>query len=450
MNTIMSSPNVVKHTLIPGDENRANETASRAVSKVMWRIIPFAMLLYIFNYLDRVNISFAKLQMNSGLGFSDAVYGLGASIFFVGYFLFELPSNIVMQRVGARIWIARIMISWGAVSVAMIFVKDATSFYVLRFLLGVAEAGFFPGIILYLTYWIPAGQRARAGAWFITSLALAGVLGGPVAGALLGIHALGLAGWQWLFLLEGIPTVLLGVLVLAVLPNGPEQASWLSPDERKSLLDVVHAEQEAQRPDAHLLRVGLTNPTVWFMALIYGFILFGFYGLGFWTPSIIKLVSNGSNFVVGWLSAIPFAAAIIGMIFIGAVADRTGSRLAVVILSLFLGAAGMVCCAFCSSTFGTIFFLSVAAIGVYGALAPFWTVPPTILRGSAVAAGIAIINSIGNLGGGLIGPNVIAHLRGQSHSYALGLITTAAVLAVAGTLTILLAARLKAEGAKRT
>jgi ACS family tartrate transporter-like MFS transporter len=400
------------------------------------------MLLSIFNYLDRVNVSFAKLQMNTDLGFSDAVYGFGASIFFVGYFLFELPSNLLLQRIGARIWIARIMISWGVVSTTMAFVKTPTTFYVLRFMLGVAEAGFFPAILLYFTDWIPARHRARTNAWFLTSLALSGIIGGPVAGALLGVEGFGLVGWQWLFLLEGIPTVLLGFVVLIVLPNGPNEASWLDAEERQSLINAIAEGHAAQGADAHLLRAGLLKPAVWTLALFYALLLFGFYAVNYWTPSIIKGVSHLSNSAVGWLSSLPFVAAIICMPIVGHIADRKEFQFRVIPVSLLFAAAGLFGAALSSSTGATITCLSIATVGIYCSLSPFWTVPAALLRGSAAATGIAVINSIGNLGGGLIGPNVIGQLRSRSDSYSEGLIVSASVLLVAAAFAFVLTSRL--------
>jgi ACS family tartrate transporter-like MFS transporter len=420
------------------------EAESRAVAKVFRRLVPFTMALYCFNYLDRVNVSFAKLQMNKNLGFSDGIYALGASIFFIGYMLFELPSNLLMQRFGARRWIARIIISWGFVSIAMMFVKTPMAFYGTRLLLGIAEAGFFPAIIFYFSCWIPAKRRAAVSAWFLTSLAISGMIGGPMAGLLLGVKGFGLAGWQWLFLLEGVPTVLLGFLVLGVLPDGPAQAEWLTHDERTVLTNAIQAEHATQRPDAHSLRFALGNPLVWSLGLLYGAIMFAFYGLGFWTPSIVKYIYSGPDSKVGLLSAIPFATAAIAMPAIAMpaiayAADATGSRLGYATTSLVVGAAGMFCCAFSVSTAGTVLSLSIAAVGVYGALAPFWAVPPALLRGTAAAAGIAIINSIGNLFGGLIGPNVVAHLHQPNRSYKFGLLANFGVLVGAAILSHALA-----------
>ncbi len=415
-------------TALPSQAPDTERLTVGAVSKVMWRLIPLTMVLYLFNYLDRVNVAFAKLEMNKSLGFSDAIYGFGASVFFFGYFVFELPSNLIMQKVGARLWIARIMISWGVVSVAMAFVNSPATFYTARFFLGVAEAGFFPAIILYLTYWIPRKQRALAGALFLTSLALAGVVGGPIAGTLMKINAAGFVGWQWLFLLEGIPTVIIGFLVLVLLPDKPQDVSWLSEAEKNALSQAIKAEQETQQPEADRVRFALGSGKVWALCLLYSLILVGFYGLGYWIPSIIKQVSNAPVSIVGWLSAIPFIAAVVAMLPIAYATDRRRSPLRVVAMCLTAGAVGMLICAYSTSTITTIVALSVAASGIYSALAPFWAVPPAVLRGSAAAAGIAIINSCGNLGGGLVGPNVFGQLRSLDSSYSMGLYFCAGVL----------------------
>jgi MFS transporter, ACS family, tartrate transporter len=410
---------------------------ARAVARVMVRLVPLSIALYVLNYLDRVNVSFAKLDMNRELGFSEAVYGFGASIFFIGYFIFEVPSNLILQRVGARLWIARIMITWGIIAAAMMFVRGKGSFYLLRFLLGAAEAGFFPGILLYFTYWVPASHRARVGAWFFTSLALAGMIGGPIAGILMKAHYLGLAGWRWLFVLEGVPTILIGFLVLAILPNRPDEVSWLDNSEKAALNQAILGEQSHQSKDGHRLRFAFASPTVWILSMQYGLILFALYGLGYWTPSIIQQVSGHTTTMVGWLSAIPFGAAILGMLLVGRITDVLQIRRGAVTFCALLGASGMAGCAIATSTAGVVAFLCLAAIGVLGSLGPFWTLPPAILRGPAAAAGIAIINSVGNLGGGFVGPNVMGQLREQHHSYELGLFVNASVLLVAASVAML-------------
>jgi D-galactonate transporter len=410
-----------------------NESA--VVSRVMWRLIPLAIVLYVLNYLDRVNVSFAKLEMNRELGLNDAIYGFGASIFFIGYFLFEVPSNLIMQRVGARIWIARIMISWGLISAAMMFVRGPKSFYTLRFLLGLAEAGFFPGIILYFTYWIPRAQRARAGAWFLTSIALSGVIGGPIAGALLSIHVFNLSGWQLLFLLEGIPTIVLGFVVLFALPNRPDEAKWLSDDEKTALKSRIAAEQLEQHPQSHRIRFALKSPMVWLFSLLYALIIFGFYVLNYWIPSIIKDISHSSSMIIGLLSAIPFACATVGMVAIGYISDHTGAHRTLVMICCLIGAAGLASCALSQTPAATIAGLSLAAVGIFGSLAPFWSMPPAMLRGPAAATGIATINSIGNLAG-FVSNNTIGPLKEHYQSYTQGLLLSAGVCVAATMLCV--------------
>lgn len=431
---------------------------SRTVAKVMLRLIPFIVLLYLFNYLDRVNVSFAKLTMNHDLGFSETVYGFGAGIFFVSYFIFEIPSNLIMERVGARLWLARIMISWGLISSAMMLVKGPLSFYVLRFLLGAAEAGFAPGILLYLTYWVPVRQQARAVAWFLTSTALAGLLGSPLAGLLLrldGVSLAGhpLAGWQWLFLLEGIPSVLGGVAALLLLVDRPERASWLKPAEREWLSRHLEAERMQRCAHGHTsLFAGLTNGRVWLLNITYCAIMFGFQGINYWLATIVKQVTGlQDNFRVGLLTAIPFLAAVIAMVIVGNHSDRTGERRWHVALCAIIGAAGLLGCVFTDSAVVAIASLSLAAAGIWATLGPFWALPPAFLSGTAAAAGIAMINSIGNLGGGFLGPNLMGILKDRTHSYKPGLVADAGAMLIAGGLTLLIrrTARVKATAASR-
>jgi MFS transporter, ACS family, tartrate transporter len=279
---------------------------ARVLAKVRRRLIPFLFLLFIASYLDRINVGFAALQMNASLGFSATTYGLGAGIFFLSYVLFEIPSNVLLARIGVRIWIARIMISWGLVSAATMFVRSVPAFYALRFLLGAAEAGFFPGIIFYLTRWFPARERARAVAAFMTAVVIAGVIGGPLSGALLSMHGVGgLAGWQWLFLIEGLPSVVLGFVVLAVLDERPDTAAWLAADERAALAALLRDDQARQRDEstAHALR----NRRTWLLAVIYFIMPVTNYGIGFWMPQMLKTASGSGNFTVGLLTAIPYA-----------------------------------------------------------------------------------------------------------------------------------------------
>jgi ACS family tartrate transporter-like MFS transporter len=393
----------------------------------MLRLLPFLFVLYVVAYLDRINVSFAEL------GFSDFVYGLGFGLFFVGYFLFEVPSNLILERVGARTWIARIMVTWGLLSAAMMFIKLPWHFYVFRFLLGVAEAGFFPGIILYLTYWFPSSQRARAVSWFMTATSVAGVIGGPLSGALLTLNGVGgYAGWQWLFVVEGIPAVLLGVAVWFLLTDRPEQARWLDDEERACLIEQIR-QDEAGRMSHHAtsLRLTLQSSTVWLYSLLYFCLVIGFYGINSWMPKIIRSTGELSDLAVGNLSAIPNLASAFAMVAAGWNSDRTGERRWHVAIAALVGAVGLACCA-CSlhSTLLVILSLSLALAGLRSTLGPFWAMPTSALAGTAAAGGIAFINSLGNLGG-LVGPSVYGRLRETSSSHVPGLVFLAVVLTLA-------------------
>ncbi len=308
--------------------------------KVAWRIMPLLLICYIVAYLDRVNVGFAKLQMMQALGFSDVVYGLGAGIFFIGYFIFEVPSNIILHKVGARLWIGRIMISWGFLSAGMMLVSNETAFYIMRFLLGVAEAGFFPGIILYLTYWYPAQRRGRMTAMFMTGIPLAGVVGGPLSGYIMksfdGVSTL--AGWQWMFLLEGVPAILLGLIVILKMDDRISTATWLSEEERH-LLEKNIAEDTQEKQDHSVMHV-LSSGRVWFMALIYFSFVMGLYGVSFWLPTIIKAMGVADPLEIGLLSAIPYGAATIAMLLIAKNADRLRERRWHVAIPAVIGAIG--------------------------------------------------------------------------------------------------------------
>ena len=397
------------------------------VKKVSIRLIPFMFLLYIVAYLDRVNVSYAALQMNDALGFSAEIYSIGAGIFFIGYFLFEVPSNLIMHRVGARVWMARILITWGVISASMMFVSGKTSFYALRFLLGVAEAGFFPGMILYLTYWFPARTRGRAVARFMTALAISGAIGGPISGVILdrmnGIS--GLAGWKWLFLLEGIPAVLLGFVTLLFLPDGPEKASWLKGEEKKWISTTLEDERKAMASDGHhSVRDALRSGRVWTFAAIYFSLIMSFYGVTFWLPQIVKAFAGTSNLGVGLISAIPYLVAAVGMVFISKSSDFTGERRLHVALSALAGAMGLVAAGLLQNPVLELAALSVSAVGIWGTLGPFWALSSESLAGTGAAAGIAAINSIGNLAG-FLGPYLVGWIRDHTGSFAIPLIALA-------------------------
>jgi ACS family tartrate transporter-like MFS transporter len=407
------------------------------LERVSRRLIPFLFVLYIVAYLDRINVGFAALQMQADLGFGDAVYGLGAGIFFIGYFLFEVPSNLILERVGPRFWISRIMITWGLVSSAMMFVRDPATFYALRFLLGVAEAGFFPGMILYLTYWFPAAERARAVAKFMTATAMAGVIGGPVSGALLELDGLaGLAGWQWLFLVEGIPAVVLGVVVVVFLTDRPEHATWLEPAQRTWLAERLEAERAAtsQRHGASLRRA-LVHPRVWSLGILYFVLVLGVYGVSLWLPQMISTRVRASELEVGILTAIPYAVAAVAMVLTGRHSDRSGERRWHVALPALAGAAGLAASALVEAPALGVLGLCLAALGIWSSLGPFWTLPTAFLSGTAAAGGIALVNSVGNLGG-FVGPWVLGLLKDATGDFRAGLAFLALGLAAAAALAL--------------
>jgi D-galactonate transporter len=410
-------------------------------SKVTWRLIPFLFLCYILAYLDRVNVGFAKLQMGTDLNFSDTVYGAGAGIFFIGYFFFEVPSNIILSRVGAKLWIARIMILWGLISAAMMFTNSAMTFYVLRFLLGVAEAGFFPGIILYLTYWYTRTHRAKMVAAFMTAIALAGVIGGPVSGWILGALAGvgGLKGWQWLYLLEGVPSVLVGVWVLLYLDNGPAKAKWLTQEEQSLLLQRLEQEEavkKSQGEGCHKFTEAFTHPKVWLLCLVYFGIVMGTYGISFWLPQIIKETITKVPWEIGLISAIPWAVAAIAMVWNGHHSDATGERRWHVAGACIIGSVAFAVSAMPGvGGWAGIAALTVATAGVMSAVSCFWSVPTGILSGTAAAAGIAWINSVGNLAG-YVSPMVVGRIRDATHSMTLALSVLSVSVLIAGLLTI--------------
>ena len=410
----------------------------KVLDKVTRRLIPLLFVLYIIAYLDRVNVGFAALQMNHDLGFSSTIYGFGSGIFFLGYFLFEIPSNLILERIGARVWIARIAITWGVIATGMMFVKSPLSFYLLRFFLGIAEAGFFPGIILYLTYWFPTIQRAKAVALFMTATAIAGVVGGPLSGLLLTLHGIaGLAGWQWLFLVEGLPAIIMGFVVLNYLCERPEQAEWLEPEERFWLQERLQLESEhKQRHNSYTLLQALVNPKVWLLSLIYFTLVIGIYGISFWLPQIIKGFSGLSDLWVGFLSVIPYLVGAIGMVFVGSHSDQTRERRAHVAIPAFIGAFGLVLSASHShEPMTALASLSLAALGIWGALGPFWALPTAFLSGTAAAGSLALINSVGNLAG-FVAPYVIGLIKDATNSFTGGLLVMTAALLVGGILTL--------------
>ena len=399
--------------------------------KVFWRIVPFLMLCYVVAYLDRVNVGFAKLQMSTDLAFSETVFGLGAGVFFIGYFLFELPSNILMHKLGARIWIARIMITWGLLSGVFVFVKTPAQFYILRFFLGLAEAGFYPGVILYLTYWFPSHRRAKIIAVFMSAIPVSGIFGNPLSGWIMqSFHDnQGLAGWQWMFLIEAIPAIAIGIATILYLDNGIANAKWLSEREKRLLTDNIAAQQQEKTP-THSVGAVFRDPRTWWMSLIYFAFVTGQYGLTFWMPTLVKSTGVTGSFDIGLLSAIPFLFAIVVMNILGHNSDRQRERRWHLIGPALCGAIGFtVAASFAHNTVVSIVFLSLAAGGVLTCAPLFWSLPTAFMSGATAAAGIAIINSIGNLAG-FASPYMIGYMKDLTHSTQSGMYVLAGMLVI--------------------
>jgi MFS family permease len=392
----------------------------RAFRKATRRLIPFLFLIYVVAYLDRVNVSFAQLQLEEDLGFSDTIFGIGAGIFSLGYVIFGVPSNLALERFGARRWLAGIMIVWGVISAAMMFIDGAASFYVLRFLLGAAEAGFFPGIILFLTWWFPERERTRVIALFLTAVSAAYVVGGPLSGGLLELDGfLGLDGWQWLFLVEGIPAVVLGLVTLRYLDERPRDAEWLEAEEREFLAREVERERP---PVPGRVRDALWSGRVWALGLVYFVLLAAGFGLTFFVPDLVQDRTGFSDFEVGVLSAIPYGFATAAMI----IAARRGTGL---VVPMLVGAAGTAGTAYAQSPVLLTVTITVAAVGILSALPRFWAFPTAFLTGSAAAAGIALVAAVGNLGG-FVGPAFTGIAEDSTGGFEMPLTVLAAALVV--------------------
>ena len=414
----------------------SSDTTASIYTKVDRHIVPFLFLCYILAYLDRVNVGFAKLQMAKDLGLSDAAYAAGAGIFFIGYFFFEVPSNVALKKFGARIWVTRIMVTWGIVSSCMLFVTGEVSFYVMRFILGLAEAGFFPGVIFYLTLWYPSRQRSSRTAWFVAAIPLAGVIGNPISGGIMDSlsGALGLAGWQWLFLSEGIPSMLVGVWVLFYLDSSIAEAKWLTVEEKALLAKNLDAE-EKHKGESRLIDA-FKSGKVYALCGIYFTLMIGLYGIAFWLPTIVKAFGLQGYLSVGLISAIPYGVATVGMLILSRHSDKTGERRWHYALNVTAGAAGLVLAGlFASNPILSTLFLSIAALGVIGSMPLFWPIPSAFLTGTAAAAGIGIVNSVGNLGG-YVGPNVAIWIKQLSGDPSAALYVIAGLLVVGAALTL--------------
>lgn len=408
--------------------------------KIAIRIIPILMICYVVAYLDRVNVGFAKLQMEGDLGFSETVYGLGAGLFFIGYFFFEVPSNMLLHKVGARIWIARILITWGILSGLFAFIQNEWQFYSLRFLLGVAEAGFYPGVILYLTYWFPSHRRGKMFAIFQAGSPVAGIFGNPLSGWIMDtFHSPdSWHGWQWMFILEAIPAIVLGVVVLLYLDNSVKGAKWLNEKEKAMVMKDIDADYAGTSTDHSFVSL-ITNPMVWVMTLIYFCFVMGQYGLTLWMPTLIKASGVTDNLTIGLLGAIPFICAIIAMVIFSRSADKHRERRWHLVIPALMGAIGFVVAATATSTTVSIIFLSLAAAGVLSCAPLFWSLPTAVLSGAAAAAGIAIINSIANLAG-FASPSMIGYLRDLTHSSEIGMYVLAGFLVLGAAIVLALPA----------
>jgi MFS family permease len=435
--TMMKSPSVLPSAVGTAASSGATDLESRTYAKVTRRLVPFLMLCYLAAYLDRVNVGFAKLQMLSDLRWSDTVYGLGAGIFFIGYFLFEVPSNVILHRFGARRWLARIMITWAVISASFSFVQSPTLFYVMRFLLGVAEAGFAPGVILYITYWFPQARRAKVMALFFMAIPLASIVGAPLSGWILehfsGVS--GLKGWQWLFALEALPSMVLGLAILFYLDDSIEAATWLTRDEK----DILQRNLTSENGDkvAHQSAAAfLSDRRLWLLTAIYFCIVMGQYGITFWLPAIVKNAGVTTTGMVGLLAAIPYAVALACLPIIGRSSDRTRARRLHCGVPMLVAAAALLALPFTEGVGVALVLLSAAAAGAIGCTSQFWTLPTAFLGGMTAAAGIATINCVANLAG-FFSPSLVGWLNDFTGKQSAGLMLTSAVLLVGACLLAL-------------
>lgn len=420
---------------IAGAPSDSDAALQRALKKATTRLIPLAALGYLFNYIDRTNVGFASLTMNADLGLTATQFGLAAGIFYFGYCLVEVPSNLALHRFGARRWLARIMMSWGVLSAATAFVHDANSFYVVRFLTGIAEAGFFPGIIYYLSIWFPVAYRARILAWFMVAIPLSSVVSGPLSAWLLTLDgAYGLHGWQWLFLIEGLPAVLLGVVTLFLLSDSPSKASWLTDEERGALMSKIASESAGHQPMSVL--AALKDVRVLLLCVIYFCFLVGVLGVAIWLPQILK--EHGlTTMQIGFVSTLPYLAACIGMVAWARLVDRSKNYRRHYVIACLLAAAGFGFSVVFESLVPSMVGLIIAVVGMNSARAPFFSIPPKFLTGAAAAGGVALINSFGNLGG-FLGPYAVGWLRDTTGSFSAGLYALTGMLFLSALLAMTL------------
>jgi D-galactonate transporter len=437
----MSNPSIAA-------QSPAASVLEGAYKKATWHLIPFIFVCYFFNYLDRVNVGFAKLEMLDALKLSNTVYGLGAGIFFIGYVLSGVPSNLILHKLGARRWIAVMMVAWGALSACMLFVSTPLSFYVLRFFTGVAEAGFFPGMVLYFTHWFPSQKRGQVMALFMSAIPISGLIGGPLSGWMLAHFSAGqggMMGWQWLFLLQGVPTVLLGIAVYFYLNDGISQAKWLNADEKRAMEDALAAD-EKQRQSTSTVGQSfgdvIRNGNVWMLGVIYFCIQMGVYAINFWLPSIIKSLGYQSAVTVGWLSAVPYLFAAVFMIWAGRSADRHGERRWHVTAPMLMGLVGLTLAAnFSSNPVIVIAGLSMATMGALAALSMFWALPAAFLGSAAAAGGLALINSLGQIAG-FVSPFLVGWIKDATQSTDVALYILSSVMLLGAILVLRVPAKL--------
>jgi ACS family tartrate transporter-like MFS transporter len=411
----------------------SDELGRATMLKVERRIVPFCILLFIVAFIDRINVGFAALEMNQALAIGSQAFGAGVGLFFIGYFLFEIPSNLILQKVGARVWIGRIVISWGALTALHVFIGGVQSFYLMRFLLGVAEAGFAPGVLFYFTLWFPAQNRGTAMSRYLTASAIAVVIGAPFSTSLFHLSGLlGLAGWQWMFLIEGGLGIILGVVTLRYLTDRPEDASWLSDAERRWLIAALAHEPATRAPGADEFRRALANSRVW--VLTFMFFCFGIssYGIIFWIPQIVRQMSGLSNSATGFVTALPWLAAILVMTLVGKSSDRHNERYLHFAASFLVGAVGLIGSAAIADPTVSLTFIGLGAVGIWSALGVFWTIPPSLFTGTAAAGCLALINSIGNLGG-FAGPYMMGLAKSLTGDFVFGLLGLSGFL-IAGAL----------------
>lgn len=411
-------------------------SCTAAIRKITSRLIPFLFVLYVVAWLDRVNVGFAALQMNADLHFSETTFGIGGGVFFLGYCIFEVPSNLILARVGARLWISRIMLTWGVISMSMMLVRTPVAFCILRFLLGAAEAGFFPGVIYYLSQWYPAAHRARAIASFMTAVPVTGLIGGPVSGMLLdlgGFH--NLLGWQWLFLGEGLPAIGLGFVVLLYLPDRPQTASWLTPEESNCITAELAKEQATGQEDS--VSSALTNATIWLLGILFLLVAIGFYGYTLWAPLVIRSVTHANNLYIGWISAAISAATIVFMLVNGRHSDLTNERPLHIAAPLFVMAIGFFLAPFIRSPFLAICALALIPIGHCSSYGPFWSMPSQFLSGRGAAAGTALVVTIANVGG-FAGPALIGYFKERTGTYTTSFLVLGGFALVAALLAVVL------------